>query len=79
MGSTAHAFDPKYVQITRAEFASIIGRSISELDKMRHRDPRCPQGHKAGPGPKARVLFILQDCYDYSALLIAEAGEKRFP
>ena len=78
MSSIVQHFDPKYVQITRAEFAKILGRSSSELDKLRRRDHRCPQGHKTGSGPRARVLFVLADCYAYSELLINDAYIERY-
>lgn len=80
--ATAHKqatkFDPAFVQISRLEFATIIGRSVSELDKLRKRDPRCPQAHKNGSGPRANVLFVLSECYAYSQLLINDAREKKY-
>jgi len=74
----AQKFDPRYVQISRAEFSAIIGRSTSELDKLRKRDPRCPKGHKNGGGPRANVLFVLSECYEYSQLLIDDAKANRY-
>ena len=71
-------FEPAYVQVSRSDFAAIIGRSTSELDKLRKRDPRCPQGHKNGPGPRANVLFVLSECYAYSQLLISDAREGKY-
>lgn len=76
--NVAQRFDPLYVQVSRADFATIIGRSTSELDKLRKRDTRCPQGHKNGPGPRANVLFVLSECYAYSALLINDARERKY-
>ena len=73
-----YKFDPKYVQVSRTEFAQIIGRSVSELDKIRKRDPRCPKGHKNGPGPRANVLFVLAEVYQYSELLINDAKQGRY-
>ncbi len=71
-------FDPQFVQISRADFAIIIGRSTSELDKLRKRDSRCPKGHKNGAGPRANVLFVLSECYSYSHQLIQDAREQRY-
>ena len=73
-----YKFDPKFVQISRTEFAQIIGRSTSELDKLRRRDPRCPKPHKNGPGPRANVLFVLSEVYEYSQLLISDAREGKY-
>ena len=74
----SYKYDPKYKQISRSEFADIIGRSTSELDKLRKRDPRCPKGHKNGAGPRANVLFVLAEVYEYSQLLIDDAKQGKY-
>jgi hypothetical protein len=66
-------FDPRYVQVSRKEAAAIIGRSPTEFDRMRKRDPRCPKGHKMGQGIAARVMFRLSEVYQYSETLIQDA------
>ena len=68
-------FDPSYVQISRKEFAQILGRSLSDLDRLRREDPRCPQALKRGNIPQSPVFFILKDCYTYSKLLIDDAHD----
>lgn len=62
--------DPRFVQISRKEAARILGRSLTEFDRMRKSDPDCPQGFKTGAGRSCSVLFRLSDIYSYSTALM---------
>lgn len=63
--------DPYYIQVSKQEAARIIGRSPTELDRLRKSDPDCPPGFKTGPDRFAKVMFRLSEVYAYSDLLIA--------
>lgn len=65
--------DPAYVQVSKQEAAAIIGRSPTEFDRLRKKDPRCPKGFKTGTDRMARVLFRLSDVYAYSDALMQDA------
>lgn len=62
--------DPRYVQISRQEAASICGISTSEFDNRRSTDPDCPKGFKEGKSQNSRVRFRLSDVYAYSELMM---------
>ena len=65
--------DPRYVQISKKEAASICGMSTSELDRRRISDPDCPVGFKKTQTKKSPVHFRLADIYEYSEKLIKRA------
>lgn len=65
--------NPYHVQIPKKQAAIILGISVSELDRLRKSDPRCPKGHKRDPERLARVYFRLSDIYAYSEALIADS------
>ncbi|MCT8506187.1 hypothetical protein [Chromohalobacter moromii] len=67
--------DPRFVQISRAEAAKILGRSPTEFDRLRKSDPECPKGFKDGVDRSARVRFRLSDVYSYSGVLMARGEE----
>lgn len=63
--------DPTYVQIGRKEAAAILGISLTELDRLRKTDPRCPVGFKKTDNQMAAVKFRLSDVYVYSEAIMA--------
>lgn len=65
--------DPRYVQVSKKEAASICGLSISEFDRRRSSDPDCPKGFKESPGRTAPVRFRLADIYAYSEAIMERA------
>lgn len=65
--------DPHYVQVSKQEAAAILCISVTEFDRMRKRDERCPQGFKRGTDRLARVYFRLSDVYAFSEALIEDA------
>lgn len=68
--------DPRYVQISKKEAASIIGVSVSDFDKRRTEDPECPQGFKRGAARSAPVYFRLSDVYAYSEVVMDRAMQS---
>ncbi|OHV12154.1 hypothetical protein [Kushneria phosphatilytica] len=54
-------FDPHYVRIGRQQAAHILGLSLSEFDRRRRDDPRCPDGAKDSPARGSARLFRLSD------------------
>lgn len=62
--------DPQYVQVTKAEAARILARSVPEFDRLRRVDPRCPAGYKQTDARSATVRFRLADIYEYSDALM---------
>lgn len=67
--------NPAYVQITKQEAAKILGFSVTELDRRRKSDPRCPKGFKERDDRMAPVRFRLSDIYTYSEAIMATAVE----
>jgi len=65
--------NPAYVQISKKEAAAIIGVSVSELDRRRINDPRCPSGFKERDDKMAPVKFQLSDMYTYSEAIMSGA------
>lgn len=70
------SLDPYYVHIGREEFAQLLGRSKSQLDKLRKEHPDCPKGFKTGSDKLAKVMFRLSEAYAFSDTLIAESMER---
>ena len=70
---TLEHVDPRYVQVSRAEAAKILGISPTELDRRRKNDPHCPQGFKESDSQFSPVRFRLSDIYAYSAHLMEKA------
>lgn len=66
--------DPRYVQVSKQEAASICGISTSEFDNRRSTDPDCPRGFKEGMARNSRVRFRLSDVYAYSELMMKRAA-----
>lgn len=64
--------NPAYVQISRKEAAAILGVSITEFNRMRKNDSRCPTGFKNSDSQFAQVKFRLSDIYVYSEALMQD-------
>lgn len=62
--------NPAYVQISKKEAATILGISVTELDRRRKNDPRCPSGFKERDEKLAPVRFRLSDIYTYSEAIM---------
>jgi hypothetical protein len=65
--------NPAYVQIPKKEAATILGISVSELDRRRISDDRCPNGFKERDDKMAPVKFRLSDIYTYSEAIMNSA------
>ncbi|MFT7366372.1 MAG: hypothetical protein ACI9OW_001272 [Marinobacter psychrophilus] len=65
--------NPAYVQIPKKEAATILGIRISELDRRRISDDRCPNGFKERNDKMAPVKFRLSDIYTYSEAIMNSA------
>ena len=72
MADSVKYFDPYYVQVTKAEFARIIGRSVSQFDVLRKTDERCPKGYRSGTGQRSLMHWRLSEAYRYSDQLIQD-------
>jgi len=68
-----NTINPAYVQITKKEAAQILGISVTELDRRRKSDPRCPVGFKERDDRMAPVRFRLSDIYTYSQEIMDSA------
>lgn len=70
-------YDPQYIQITKKEAATILGISVSELDRRRKFDLRCPSGFKDRDAAMAPVRFRLSDIYAYSEAIMNDSIPAR--
>jgi len=70
-------YDPQYVQVPRKEAAKILGISVSEFDRRRKFDLRCPSGFKDHDTLMAPVRFRLSDIYAYSEAIMNDSIPAR--
>lgn len=66
--------DPRFVQISKAEAAKVLGISVPEFDRRRKNDAKCPKGFKENAEDQfSRVRFRLSDIYEYSEYLMSKS------